>query len=76
LKVPAALNAFADQLFVGQERISREDVYRRAVAAELPPAEMVALDRLPEGEYSQDELIEAIAQIAEPDSTANSIEEP
>ena len=64
-----------DEMYVGQERITREEIHRRAVVAELPADEMAALDRLPEGEYAQDELSEALTQIAEPDATALSIEQ-
>jgi hypothetical protein len=56
----AALDDFIDGLYVGTERVDREEIYRRAVAADLPATDLETLDRVPEGEYAQDELIEAI----------------
>jgi hypothetical protein len=57
----AALDGFIDGLYAGTERLDRIEIYRRAVAADLPAADLERLDRVPEGEYAQDELIEAIA---------------
>jgi hypothetical protein len=76
MTLSATLGEFVDELYAGQERITREDVHRRAVAAELPADDMAAVDRLPEGEYAQDELSEALQLIAEPSSSALSIDEP
>lgn len=70
------LSALIDELYTAQERIPRDDIYRRAVAAELSPDDMAVLDRLPEGEYAEDELTEALAQIADPRATPLSIDEP
>lgn len=61
-----ALAGLIDDLYVAQERIDRDEIYRRAVAVELPSDDMAVLDRLPEGQYAEDELGEAIAQIATP----------
>jgi hypothetical protein len=69
-----ALPELVDDLYAGQERIDRNEIYRRAVAAELPSDDMAVLDRLPEGEYAEDELTEAIAQIAEPGASPLSVE--
>jgi hypothetical protein len=55
-----ALEDFIDGLYVGTERLDRVEIYRRAVAAELSATELEVLDRVPEGEYAQDELIEAV----------------
>ncbi len=70
-----ALPELVDELYVAQERIDRDEIYRRAVAAELPSDDMAVLDRLPEGEYAEDELNEAIAQIATPGASPLSIDE-
>jgi hypothetical protein len=70
-----ALGELVDDLYGAQERIDRDEIYRRAVAAELPSEDMAVLDRLPEGEYAEDELTEAIAQIAEPGASPLSVDE-
>jgi len=49
-----------DDLFTGHERLSRDEIQRRAVAADLPASELATLDALPEGEYAQDEGADAI----------------
>jgi hypothetical protein len=56
----AVLDDFIDGLYGGTERLDRHEIYRRAVAADLPAVELETLDRVPEGEYTQDELLEAI----------------
>jgi hypothetical protein len=70
-----ALHELVDELYVAQERIDRDEIYRRAVAAGLPSDDMAVLDRLPEGEYAEDELNEAIAQIAKPGASPLSVDE-
>jgi hypothetical protein len=70
-----ALPELVDELYAAQERIDRDEIYRRAVAAELPSNDMAVLDRLPEGEYAEDELNEAIAQIAKPGASPLSVDE-
>ena len=70
-----ALSGLVDELYAGQERIDRDEIYRRAVATELPSDDMAVLDRLPEGEYAEDELNEAIALIAEPGASPLSVDE-
>ena len=69
-----ALAGLVDELYAAQERIDRNEIYRRAVAAELPSDDMAVLDRLPEGEYAEDELDEALALIAEPGASPLSVE--
>jgi hypothetical protein len=49
-----------DEIFAGQERLSRDEIQRRAVAADLAVDERAAIDALPEGEYAHDEAVEAI----------------
>jgi hypothetical protein len=70
-----ALPELIDDLYVAQERIDRDEIYRRAVVAELPSDDLAVLDRLPEGEYAEDELNEAIAQIAKPGASPLSVDE-
>ncbi len=56
-----------DEIFIGLERVSRAEIHRRAVAEDAPAGVIAALDKLPEGEYTQDEVLEAIDVIdAEP----------
>ncbi|MFG1885277.1 hypothetical protein [Micromonospora sp. NPDC049102] len=49
------LDDLLDDLYRGQERITQGEIYRRAVAAELPPDLLARIDALPEGEYAVDE---------------------
>jgi hypothetical protein len=70
-----ALLELVDELYAGQERIDRDEIYRRALAAELPSDDMAVLDRLPAGEYAEDELNEAIAQIAKPGASPLSVDD-
>jgi hypothetical protein len=57
------LDAFLDDAFEGQERLSSLDLQRRAIAADLPASAMTRVDALPEGEYAQDEAAEALRLI-------------
>jgi hypothetical protein len=57
-----------DDVYMSQERMTRDDLHRRAVAANLPAEVIVALDALPEGEYAQDEVSEALVQIGDVDA--------
>jgi hypothetical protein len=61
-----SLESFVDQIYTGQERLTRDEIKRRAVAAELTAETMAALDALPEGEYAQDEVAVAIVEVAAP----------
>ncbi|GIM96981.1 hypothetical protein [Paractinoplanes toevensis] len=54
------LDAFLDDAYEGQERLSSLDLQRRAIAAELPATARTKVDALPEGEYAQDEAAEAL----------------
>ncbi|MBM0275719.1 hypothetical protein JM949_09870 [Micromonospora sp. STR1s_6] len=49
------LDDFLDDIYRAQERISQAEIYRRAVAAELPPDLLARVDAMPEGEYAVDE---------------------
>jgi hypothetical protein len=58
-----SLDQLLDNLYGQQERISRDEIHRRAVAAEVPPEALTILDALPAGEYTQDEASAALAQL-------------
>lgn len=49
-----------DEAFSGQERVTRDELYRRAVAADAPADALSALGSLPEGEYALDEVADAL----------------
>jgi hypothetical protein len=59
------LDAFLDHVFLGQERLTRGEIHRAAVTADLPADQMALVDGLPEGEYAQDEAAEALRQVPE-----------
>jgi hypothetical protein len=54
------LEATLDEVFLRQERLTRDEIQRRAVAAAAPVDVINALDGLPEGEYAQEEVAEAL----------------
>jgi hypothetical protein len=54
------LEATLDEVFMRQERLTRDEIQRRAVAAAAPVDVINALDGLPEGEYAQEEVAEAL----------------
>ncbi|MET8908298.1 hypothetical protein [Micromonospora sp. MA102] len=54
------LDELLDDIFRGQERMSQADIYRRAVAAELPADLLSRIDALPEGEYAVDEAADLL----------------
>jgi Family of unknown function (DUF6158)/Protein of unknown function (DUF2795) len=64
------VDAVLDEVYVGDERISRDEIYRRARAAGAPAAVVDLLDAQPEGEYAQDEVAEALNQIGGQDQPA------
>lgn len=57
------LQTLLDDAYSGQERLSRDEIVRRAVAADLPAADLERVDALPEGEYAEDEAMEALRQL-------------
>jgi hypothetical protein len=59
------LDELLDGAYHGNERLSRDEIHRYATAAELPADVMTRVDALPEGEYSQDEAVEALRQVSE-----------
>jgi hypothetical protein len=62
------LEATLDDVFLRQERLTRDEIHRRAVAAEAPVEVVNALDSLPEGEYALDEVVDALSD-AVPETT-------
>ncbi|MDG4767368.1 hypothetical protein O7632_25230 [Solwaraspora sp. WMMD406] len=58
----AGLYELLDDIYLGKERVSRGEIARRAVAAELPADLLTRINALPEGEYAQDEAEEVLRQ--------------
>lgn len=54
------LDDLLDDIYHGQERITQADIYRRAVAAELPAELLTRIAALPEGEYAADEAADLL----------------
>jgi hypothetical protein len=54
------LDDLLEDLYHGQERISQADIYRRALAAELPARLLTRIAALPEGEYAVDEAADLL----------------
>ncbi|MFC8848393.1 MULTISPECIES: hypothetical protein [unclassified Micromonospora] len=54
------LDELLDDVYRGQERISQADIYRRAVAAELPAVLLTRIAALPQGEYAVDEAADLL----------------
>jgi hypothetical protein len=59
------LDTFLDDVYHGQERLSRDEIHRAAVTFDLPADQLAIVDGLPEGEYAQDEAAEALRQVPE-----------
>ncbi|WP_432994141.1 DUF6158 family protein [Dactylosporangium sp. CA-233914] len=55
-----------DAAYAGRERLTRDEIYRHAVATDAPAEAVAALDALPEGEYAHDEAIDALAELGRP----------
>ena len=49
-----------DRVFTGEERLSSDEIHRRVLALDPPAEVLIAFDHLPEGEYSVDEVAEAV----------------
>ncbi|MFE9205025.1 hypothetical protein [Micromonospora sp. NPDC006431] len=54
------LDELLDDIYHGQERITQADIYRRAVAAELPAELLTRIAALPQGEYAIDEVTDLL----------------
>lgn len=46
-----------DEVYSGEDRVSRDEIHRRAVAGRYPDAMVAALRALPDGEYAQAEVL-------------------
>ncbi|NUT32171.1 MAG: hypothetical protein HOV79_03750 [Hamadaea sp.] len=57
------LEDLLDEVYVADERVAREEIVRRATAADLPALTLTHLDALPEGEYARDEVVESVRQL-------------
>jgi hypothetical protein len=60
------ISELLEEVYVGQERLTRDAIHRHAVAAGVSVDVVAALDGLPEGEYSLVEVTDVLAT-AEPD---------
>ncbi|MEU3456396.1 hypothetical protein ABZ671_22780 [Micromonospora sp. NPDC006766] len=58
------LDELLDDIYHGQERISQVDIYRRAIAAELPAQLLARIAALPQGEYAVDEAADLLGGTA------------
>ena len=65
-----SLESFFDEIYSGHGRLTRNEIQRRAVLADLPAELMAALDALPEGEYAHDEVAVSIIKVAAPPTPA------
>jgi hypothetical protein len=54
------LEEFLDEVYVTDERLTRDEIVRRATVADLPAVTLSQLDALPEGEYAYDEVLESV----------------
>lgn len=55
-----SINRFLEEIYLGQKRLTRDDISRRAVAADLPAKVLTLIDAMPEGEYDLDEAAELL----------------
>ena len=60
---PHDLKSLLATAYAGVDRLSRDEIRRRAIAADLPAAELTRIDALPEGEYAEDEVLEALHDV-------------
>jgi hypothetical protein len=58
--VDRILDELLDELYHGQERVTQAEIYRRAIAADLPPEALSRIDAMPYGEYAIDEAAEVL----------------
>lgn len=54
------LDELLDEIYLGQERVSRAEIRRRALAVDLPVELLTRVDAMPEGEYAQEEAAEVL----------------
>jgi hypothetical protein len=60
---PRDVESLLATAYTGVERLSRAEISRRALAADLPAWELTRIDAVPEGEYAEDELLEALHDV-------------
>lgn len=60
---PTDLPGVLASAYTGQERLTRDEIRRRAVAADVSAEELTRVDALPEGEYAEDEALEALRDV-------------
>jgi hypothetical protein len=58
------LEELLDDIYVADERVTRDDIVRRATAVDLPALTLSQLDALPEGEYAREEVVESVRTMA------------
>lgn len=58
------LEQLLDEVYVAGERVTRDEIVRRATAADLPALTLSQLGQLPEGEYARDEVVESVRLMA------------
>lgn len=58
------VDALLDELYFGLERVSQAEIYRRAIAADLPAELLTRISSLPQGEYAIDEAAELLGGTA------------
>lgn len=58
------LEKLLDEIYVADERVTRDDIVRRATVAELPALTLSQLDALPEGAYAREEVVESVRTMA------------
>ncbi|MBM0236748.1 hypothetical protein JNW88_05550 [Micromonospora sp. ATA32] len=54
------LDDLLDDVYNGQERVTQAEIYRRAVAADLPAELLSRIAALPQGEYAVDEAADVL----------------
>jgi hypothetical protein len=57
------LKSLLATVYAGVDRLSRNEIRQRAIAADLPAEDLTRIDALPEGEYTEDEVLEALRDI-------------
>jgi hypothetical protein len=58
------LERLLDDVFLGSERVTRDEICRRAAGAALSALTLSQLGALPEGEYARDEVVESVRLMA------------
>ena len=58
--VTRQLDQLLDDIYHGQERVSQAEIYRRALARDLPAQLLTRISALPQGEYAADEAADLL----------------